>query len=239
MSGTWIRIESGATRKASRATVTLNITKTGKGRIFVSIPNVAASQCGLENANAAEIYFGDGENAGKLWVKPTIDGEHKVRKLVHAIAVVFDCPAGITLKANSEQISFEKQGTEAGFVVALPAWALPGSSPHAKDAEPGKSAPKPGSLELNGNILSLGNKTLPLTKSEAIVIDELLKGFGKCVRKSQILDALYALDPNGGADDKVVDVWISKLRGKLEERGFDLSIFTHRGQGWELRRPVS
>lgn len=234
----WIKIESSATRKASQATITLVITKTGKGRFFISLPNTAAARCGLENADTADLFFGDGDNAGMLWVKPAADGEHKIRKLVHAVGVMIDCPPGVALKADKAQIDYEKQ-TDGGFTIRLPGWALPGSSPHAKDAEPGKSAPKPGSLELNGNILSLGSKTLALTKSEAIVIDEMLKNFGKCVRKGAILEALYALDPNGGADDKIVDVWISKLRSKLEERGFDLLIFTHRGQGWELRRPVS
>lgn len=238
MAGTWTKIESSASRKASQATLTLMITKTGKGRLIVSLPNTAVAKCGLENADKADLFFGDGDNAGKLLVAPAVGGEHNVKKLMHAVCIWFDPPGGVALKKSTTQVDYESH-PEGGFIIDLPPWALPGSSPHYVNQEPGITLPKPGSLELNGNTLSLGNKTLTLTKSEAIVVGELLSHYGKCLTKRQLLDALYALDPNGVADDKIIDVWIFKLRKKLEERGFDLTIMTHRGNGYELRRPVS
>lgn len=239
MAGTgWIKIESSAGRKASQATVTLMVTKTGKGRLIVSLPNTAAAKCRLENAEKVSLFFGDGDNAGRLLVEPDGGGEHGLKKLMHAVAIWFDPPKGVALKKNTAQVDYDVQ-PDGGFVIALPEWAQAGSSPHAVKEEPGVASPKPGSLELNGNTLSLGNKTLTLTKAESIVMGELVSHYSKCITKRALLDALYQLDPNGGADDKILDVWIYKLRKKIEERGFDLTIITHRGNGYELRRPVS
>jgi DNA-binding response OmpR family regulator len=56
---------------------------------------------------------------------------------------------------------------------------------------------------------------------------------GRIVTKRMMLDELYALDPTGGAYDKIVEVMISKMRKCIAET--DIEIVTVWGQGYILR----
>ncbi len=79
---------------------------------------------------------------------------------------------------------------------------------------------------------------LPLTGQEYAILEYLMTRAGRCVTKEMILDHCY-----GGMDEpeqKIVDVFVCKLRKKLREAGApgDL-IETVWGRGYLVRRPAS
>lgn len=233
----WQRIEPPAARKASQISVSLSVVK-GKGRITISVPSAVAAQLGFEKPEYAEVRMGNGDNAGKVWIAPG-GSDFKIGRLKHCVTIRPPVPHGVTLRDNSASVDYEAGPDKCGIVFAMPAWLLPVSEKQRMESAGAPNAARPGSLEVNGNLLVMGVKQLGLTKSEAIVMRLLVKNWNSCVARREILSELYSLDPNGGADDKIIDVWISKLRAKLEEKQFDLLIVTHRGSGWELRRNVA
>lgn len=230
----WLKIESGAAKKASQVTVTLSVRKSGKGMLIFSWPSSLAVE--FQRCDTIDVFFGDGEDEGKVMFLPTEKGAFKRALLKKSVVVRMAVPKGIPLKRNVALVPYTWDGQ--AIIVPLPYFARKGHDPY-KATGGTSDGGKPGSLELNGSVLTLGTRNLMVSKHEAIILDLLIKRFGQCVAKAAILDALYGDDPNGGAQAKIVDVWISKLRSKIEAAGMELLIVTHRGMGWELKRPVS
>lgn len=69
-----------------------------------------------------------------------------------------------------------------------------------------------------------------LTPRECAVLNLLLKR--SIMTRSHAQAAIYGDDPDGGADPKIIDVFIHKIRKKLEPYG--LKIDTYRGEGFRL-----
>lgn len=233
----WQRIEPPSVRKASQISITLSVIK-GKGRIIVSVPSAVAAQHGFEKSEHANVFMGDSENAGKVWIAPN-GNDYKIGRLKHCVTVRPACPPGVTLRDNSATVDYEPGPNKLGIIFTLPTWLTAATEAQRLEATGVAASEKPGSLEIKGNLMTLGAKTLSLTKSESIIMRLLDDNWGSCVRKQQILDELYSLDPNGGAEEKIIDVWIHKLRKKFEDKQMDLIIVTHRGTGYELRRAVA
>jgi hypothetical protein len=68
------------------------------------------------------------------------------------------------------------------------------------------------------------------TPNEARLLHVLLPG--RLVSRAAIHLALYGNDPDGGPDDKIIDVMIAKLRPKLGDH--DIDIHTVRGMGYQM-----
>ena len=62
------------------------------------------------------------------------------------------------------------------------------------------------------------------------------RGAGRVVSKNQAMDGLYGHDPDPPFD-KVVDVFICKIREALRRLGSEVSVKTRWGYGWELVVP--
>ncbi len=73
---------------------------------------------------------------------------------------------------------------------------------------------------------------LGLSRTEAEILAVLAKRHGKLVSKEALMTLVYATDPDAVPDDKVIDVWICKIRPKLP---ISCMIETARGQGWRLK----
>ena len=73
---------------------------------------------------------------------------------------------------------------------------------------------------------------LDLTASEVAVLELLLRRQGKVVSKSQFLDALY--DPAEEVNPSIVEVFVSRLRRKLEAAHSRVHIRALRGLGYRL-----
>lgn len=78
----------------------------------------------------------------------------------------------------------------------------------------------------------IGEKRLPvewrLTGSEARVFGVIASR--ELATKDAIHAALYGLDIDGGAEEKIVDVFVCKIRKKLAP--FGINIRTEWGRGW-------
>ncbi len=70
-----------------------------------------------------------------------------------------------------------------------------------------------------------------VTSKEMIILSTLYRREG-IVTKGALHSALYQLDPGEGADEKIIDVFICKLRKKLSE--FGIVIETAWGRGYSL-----
>lgn len=212
--------------------------KRGKPQLQFSIPSAVAGMLGFEakEIEACHVYLGSGENLGRVWIKPAADGGTKLKRLKHCVMVAFPPPPGLPLRDETEEVQYERPDqSETGVVFKLPAWATPGG---AGEVAPSTIArDKPAGLEINGTTIVLGGREARLTRSQMAVVEKLNERFGSCVSKQAIHEHLYAIDPNGGAEEKIVDVLVSKIRAHLH--GWPIAIVTHWGKGYELRRAVT
>ena len=78
----------------------------------------------------------------------------------------------------------------------------------------------------------VGNRAIVLTASELAILELLLRRPGKVVSKSQFLDAVYdhGEDPNPA----MIEVFISRLRRKLNDAQAGVHIRALRGLGYRL-----
>lgn len=230
----WVTLAPAQAQKKSQVTVTLSLSKTGKGQIILGVPSQVAGMVGFDKVDTASVALGDGAEAGKMMVAPT--GAFKLTRLKGSVVIRVPAPAGVRLHPATAQVAYERVPStgkaadphQPGFIISLPGFLIPQNHTPA--------GPKPGSLRLNGVILEMGAKSVSLTKTEAAVFNRLIEDWGKCVRKEVLHDELYAMDPDGGATPNIIDVMVHKLRKKLREKAVDLLIETHWGVGYELRR---
>lgn len=211
--------------------------KRGKPTLQISVPTTIAPRYGFdaEGVESANVYMGDGPLAGKMWVEPAKEGASKLKRLAHTIVITVPAPAGLVLSEQQDAIEPVPEPENNGFFLDLPGWALPGGD---GTVAPSKLAgEKPAALELNGTTLICGSREARLTKQQAVVMEKLNERFGKMVTKQALHDALYADDPNGGANEKIIDVHICKIRDQI--KGWPITIQTHFGKGYELRRAVT
>lgn len=73
---------------------------------------------------------------------------------------------------------------------------------------------------------------LALTAKEYAILEVLAFRRGKVVSREQLLDRLY--DMNAEASSNVIEVYMRRLRKKMENGGRDRLIHTRRGQGYIL-----
>lgn len=72
--------------------------------------------------------------------------------------------------------------------------------------------------------------TLPLSAREVGVFEILLQHFGRIVSKEQLLERLYGYDD--AASFNAIEVYIHRLRKKLEKSG--ITVRTYHGRGYQL-----
>jgi DNA-binding response OmpR family regulator len=72
-----------------------------------------------------------------------------------------------------------------------------------------------------------------LTPSESVVLEALVRRPNRVVRKNEILDAMYSGRDDSGAP-KIVDVFVCKLRKKMDDVGIKACIRTAWGVGYML-----
>lgn len=77
-----------------------------------------------------------------------------------------------------------------------------------------------------------GDQEIPLTTREFAVLEFLLRRAGQVVSKSEILGGVWAHDFEG--DPNIVEVYVRRLRRKVDEPFGRRSIETFRGAGYRL-----
>jgi hypothetical protein len=232
----WTKIERR--NKAPKNTMTLRLSEDKRGaRMIVSIP-AALSCASALSTTRVDVSLGREACEGKLKIEPAADGEFTISKLHNTLLIRFPVPPGVTLKANLSGVEYEE--ILGDIIITLPDWARPGA--HAvvsEDAAPAPDLSKPGSLEINGNVLMMGGKQVKLSKSQAAIMRKMSGQFGKCVPKDALLDEIARHDANAETNGKSLDVMICNLRKLIAFEDMALAIVTHRGSGYELRRPVA
>lgn len=94
----------------------------------------------------------------------------------------------------------------------------------------------PISLDTTAKSVSVSEKNVDLTSFEYRVLEYLLTHAGKVISKTELTEHLYTEDEE--RDSNVIEVFIKRLRSKLDPDGTLSPITTLRGQGyrWDLPR---
>ena len=92
-------------------------------------------------------------------------------------------------------------------------------------------------VDTNRRQVSRGGERIGLTYTEFSLLELLFREPGRVVPRAEILEQLWGYPPRRAADLRVVDVYVARLRGKLEPdpRNPEL-ILTVRGIGYASQR---
>lgn len=118
------------------------------------------------------------------------------------------------------------------LILAMPAWAWK-SRHQLNAAQIDDEADKP-IIEIEGGILTVNDWKGRFTRTETALVQFFVENWGKVLSKEKLHHELYAGDPSGGPDMKMIDVLVYKIRKGLEGSGITLS--THWGEGYALVR---
>ena len=91
-------------------------------------------------------------------------------------------------------------------------------------------------IDLGAKTLILNGLPLELTAFEYNTLEYMIKRAGQAVSKSELIEHLYAQDFD--RDSNVIEVFIGRLRKKLDPDGTEKPISTLRGQGYRFNWPV-
>jgi two-component system response regulator PhoP len=91
------------------------------------------------------------------------------------------------------------------------------------------------SLDTRSQQVTIGGEPLELTGFEYKLLEFLMLHAGEVVSKAQITEALY--DEDFERDSNVIEVFIGRLRRKLDPEGASKPIETLRGRGYRLTLP--
>ncbi|WP_377274324.1 response regulator [Peterkaempfera sp. SMS 1(5)a] len=118
-----------------------------------------------------------------------------------------------------------------------PAGAAPAAAPEAEEPQPDGPQPRPVRLiaglevDTEGMEVKADGRRVPLTPTEFRLLLEFTAAPGVVLERQTLLERVW--DYGWGADSRVVDVHVQRLRAKI---GAD-RIETIRGFGYKLRRP--
>jgi two-component system OmpR family response regulator len=90
-------------------------------------------------------------------------------------------------------------------------------------------------LDLRTRRVRRGGTEVPLTAREFDLLVHLVRRAGQVVSKRQILDGVW--DDDFAGDPNVVEVYVARLRRKLDQPPGGCSIETVRGAGYRIARP--
>jgi len=85
-------------------------------------------------------------------------------------------------------------------------------------------------LDTSARIASVADAPLDLTRSELIVLEELLRNQGRVISKERLAECLYDFEQERSANS--VETQVHRLRRKLAVAGADVSLRTLRGLGY-------
>ncbi len=89
------------------------------------------------------------------------------------------------------------------------------------------------SLDTQTHRLSVGDQELDLTPKEYAILEFLMRNKNKVVSRTKLTQHVY--EYNFDTDTNVIDVYINKLRGKIEQHTKAELIHTVRGVGYVIK----
>jgi OmpR family response regulator RpaB len=91
-------------------------------------------------------------------------------------------------------------------------------------------------IDPNKRRVSLGDRLVRLTEIEFNILQLLIDRSGKPISRAEILQAIWGYTPRQPGDLRLVDVHISRLRGKIETDPKQPEfIVTERGMGYSFQ----
>ena len=87
-------------------------------------------------------------------------------------------------------------------------------------------------IETRSRRALVGRREIPLTAKEYSLLEYLVRHAGEVVSRTEIAEHVW--DEHYDALSNVVDVYIQRLRRKLEDVGAESMIRTRRGEGYQL-----
>ncbi|MFC3746837.1 response regulator transcription factor [Paenibacillus sp. GCM10012306] len=88
-------------------------------------------------------------------------------------------------------------------------------------------------LDIEGCSLKKNNHGIKLTKREFEILLALMKNRGRVMTREMLLESIWGYDSD--VDTKIIDVYISYLRSKIDEVGQPSVVQTMRGIGYIIR----
>lgn len=82
-------------------------------------------------------------------------------------------------------------------------------------------------------MLTYEGQSVELTQKESILVEALMKKADRVVSRGRLLDLMW--EDRHFIDDNTLNVYITRIRKKLKELGFDDPVETVRGAGYMLR----
>ncbi|WP_269623539.1 response regulator transcription factor RpaB [Prochlorococcus marinus] len=181
---------------------------------------------------------------------PKLDGFAVCRRLraesivpiifLSALEAISERVAGLDLGAD-DYISkpFSPKELEARIATILRRMGPGAAVAEPREIPAGQGVMKLGELvvDTNRRQVSRGGERIGLTYTEFSLLELLFRDPGKVVPRAEILEQLWGYPPRRAADLRVVDVYVARLRGKLEPdpRNPEL-ILTVRGIGYSSQR---
>ena len=92
-------------------------------------------------------------------------------------------------------------------------------------------------LDTERRQVTRGGREISLLPKEFSILEYLVRNKEKVLSREQIEDQIWNYDYAGSSNN--VDVYLSRLRKKIDGDGQDKLIHTIRGIGWVIREPVS
>src|SRR5205085_519523 len=80
--------------------------------------------------------------------------------------------------------------------------------------------------------VTVGGRDVPLTAKEYAFLEFLARRAGEVVSRAEIADHVW--DENYDPFSNVIDVYVQRLRRKLDRPGAESIIRTRRGEGYQL-----
>ena len=207
--------------------------------------------CAEDGEEALEIFHREQPDLLVLDVMlPRLDGFAVCRRLraescvpiifLSALEAISERVAGLDLGADDYiPKPFSPKELEARIATILRRVGPGSATAEIRDLPVGQGVLRVGDLvvDTNRRQVSRAGERIGLTYTEFSLLELLFREPGRVVPRAEILEQLWGYPPRRAADLRVVDVYVARLRGKLEPdpRNPEL-ILTVRGIGYSSQR---
>ena len=207
--------------------------------------------CAEDGEQALELFHSESPDLIVLDVMlPKLDGFAVCRRLraescvpiifLSAVEAISERVAGLDLGADDYLPKpFSPKELEARIATILRRVGRGNAVVESRELPAGQGVLRLGELvvDTNRRQVTRGSERINLTYTEFSLLELLFRDPGHVVPRAEILEQLWGYPPRRAADLRVVDVYVARLRGKLEPdpRNPEL-ILTVRGIGYSSQR---
>ena len=207
--------------------------------------------CAEDGEQALEMFHNESLDQVVLDVMlPKLDGFAVCRRLraescvpiifLSAVEAISERVAGLDLGADDYLPKpFSPKELEARIATILRRVGRGSAVVESRELPTGQGVMRLGDLvvDTNRRQVTRGSERINLTYTEFSLLELLFRDPGHVVPRAEILEQLWGYPPRRAADLRVVDVYVARLRGKLEPdpRNPEL-ILTVRGIGYASQR---